>query len=178
MDTKKVVKTALSYTSGYAGLKAGAETMRDAGRIPLSGIQYVAKSVKEMQEEARLDRELARTMDGKELWKKMVADYGVTTDTVRGRYKVVLAVNYFLLGVIALFVGYWVGLEHTSFTINAACGVYLWMLFLFLFYNAYRGHIAYSQCVTNPFAFLGLIIKNPLNLIVKSLPENYKVGEA
>lgn len=44
MDTKKIAKTALSYSSGYAGLKAGADTMRDAARIPLSGIQQVAKS--------------------------------------------------------------------------------------------------------------------------------------
>ena len=178
MDTKKIAKTALSYSSGYAGLKAGADTMRDAARIPLSGIQQVAKSVQEIREEARLDRELARTMDGKALWKKMVADYGVTTESVRSRYKVVLAVNYLLLAVIAVFVGYWAGLDSNTFTVNAACGVYLWMLSLLLFYNAYRGHIAYSKCVTSPFAFLGLILKNPLNLIVKSLPDDYKVGEA
>ena len=79
--------------------------------------------------------------------------------------------------VIAVFVGYWAGLDSNTFTVNAACGVYLWMLSLLLFYNAYRGHIAYSKCVTNPFAFLGLILKNPLNLIVKSLPDDYKVGE-
>ena len=178
MDAKKVVKTALSYSSGYAGLKAGTDTMRDAARIPLSGIQYIANSVRDVREEARLDRELARTMDGKQLWKKMVADYGVTTETVRGRYKVVLAVNYLLLAVIAVFTGFWIALEANSFMVNAACAIYMWMLSLMLFYNAYRGHIAYSQCVTNPFAFLGLIIRNPLNLIVKSLPDNYKVSEA
>ena len=93
MDAKKVVKTALSYSSGYAGLKAGTDTMRDAAKIPLSGIQYVADSVRDMREEARLDRELARTMSGKELWSNMVRDYGVTTESVRSRYRLVLAVN-------------------------------------------------------------------------------------
>ncbi len=177
MDAKKVVKTALSYSSGYAGLKAGTDTMRDAAKIPLSGIQYVADSVRDMREEARLDRELARTMSGKELWSNMVRDYGVTTESVRSRYRLVLAVNYFLLSVISVFVGYWIGLDSDAFLINASNGIYLWMLSLFLFYNAYRGHIAYSQCVTNPFAFLGLILKNPLNLIVKSLPDDYKIVE-
>lgn len=177
MDAKKVAQTALKYSTGYAGLKAGADTMRDAARIPLSGIKQVANSVLEMREEARLDRELARTLDGKTLWKNMVSDYGVTTQSVRDRYRVVIAVNYLLLTVIALFAGYWFALDATSIAINAACGVYMWMLSLLLFYNAYRGHVAYSQCVTNPFSFLALILKNPLNLIVKSLPDDYKVVE-
>ena len=177
MDVKKIAKTALSYSSGYAGLKAGADTMRDAARIPLSGIKQVANSVQEMQEEARLDRELARTLDGKALWKNMVSDYGVTTQSVRARYRVVIAVNYLLLTIIALFAGYWIALDATSIAINAACGVYMWMLSLFLFNSAYRGHIAYSQCVPTPFSFLVLILRNPLNLVVKSLPDDYKVVE-
>lgn len=175
MDVKKIAKTAISYSSGYAGLKAGADTMRDAARIPYNGVRYVAQSVQEMREEARLDRELARTMDGKELWRKMVVDYGVTTDSVRQRYRVVVAVNYLLLFVIAIFVGYWAGIETSAVSVHAACGVYLWIMSLMLFYNAYRGHIAYSQCVTNPFDFLWLVIKNPLNLIVKGLPDKYSV---
>lgn len=175
MDTKKVVKTALSYSSGYAGLKAGADTMRDAARIPLSGIKYVANAVKDAHEEARLDRALARTTDGKSRWKTMVQDYGITTETVVSRYKVVLAVNYLLFAVIAVFIGYWIGLEPSQFAVNAGRGIYLWILSLLLFYNSYRGHIAYSQCVTRPEAFLWLVIKNPLNLIVKSLPADYKI---
>ena len=178
MDAKKIAQTALKYSTGYAGLKAGADTMRDAARIPLSGIKQVANSVLEMREEARLDRELARTLDGKARWKKMVADFGVTTESVRNRYRVVIAVHYLLLTVIALFAGYWAALDATNFAVHAACGVYMWMLLLLLFYNAYRGHIAYSQCVTNPFSFLGLIMRNPLNLIVKALPDDYKVVEA
>ncbi len=177
MDVKKIAKTALSYSSGYKGLKAGTDTIRGAASIPLSGIQHVTKSVQEMREEARVDRELARTLDGKALWKKMVVDFGVTTESVRNRYRVVLAVNYLLWTVIALFGGYWAALDATSFSVQAACGVYMWMLLLLLFYNAYRGHIAYSQCVTNPLSFLGLIMRNPLNLFVKSLPDDYKVVE-
>lgn len=175
MDVKKIAKTAVSYSSGYAGLKAGADTMRDAARIPLNGVRYVAKSVQEMREEARLDRELARTMSGKELWRAMVADYGVTTDSVRKRYRIVIAVNYLQLFAMAIFAGYWAGIETSAITVHAACGVFLWVMLLSLFYNAYRGHIAYSQCVTNPFDFLWLVIKNPLNLIVKVLPDSYSV---
>ena len=177
MDTKKIAKTALSYSSGYAGLKAGADTMRDAARIPLSGVQYVAQAVRDTLEEARLDRELARTVDGKERWKNMVRDYGVTTETVRSRYRIVLAVNYFLLSVIAVYIGYWSALDSSGYLVNASRGIYLYMLSMFLFYNAYRGHIAYSQCVTEPFSFLRLVLKNPLNLIVKSLPDDYKIVE-
>lgn len=177
MDAKKVAQTALKYGTGYAGLKAGADTMRDAARIPLSGIKQVANSVKEMREEARLDRELARTLDGEARWKKMVADYGITTQSVRSRYRVVRAVNFLLLVAASIFIGYWLALDLASPAVNAACGVYMWMLSLLLFHSAYRGHIAYSQCVTKPFLFLGLILKNPLNLIVKSLPDDYKVVE-
>ncbi len=178
MDAIKVAKTALKYGTGYAGFKAGADTMRDAARIPLSGIQWMLSLIQEIREEDRLDRDLARKLDGKARWKKMVSDYGLTTESVRKRYPIVIAVNYLLLTVIAVFAGYWVALDTTNFAVSVAHGVYMWMLSLMLFYNTYRGHIAYSQCVTNPFAFLGLILRNPLNLIVKPLPDDYKVVEA
>ncbi|HBO8188568.1 TPA: hypothetical protein L5C23_005805 [Pseudomonas aeruginosa] len=175
MDVKKIAKTAISYSSGYAGLKAGTDTMREAAKIPLGGIKYVANYIRESQEEARLDRELLRTKGGKEIWLQMVSDYGITTDSVRKSYRQVIAVNYLLLIVMASFIGYWVAMDSNSIAVNFACFVYFWMNFLFIFLSAYRGHIAYSQCIPSPLSFIGYILRNPLNLIVKNLPDDYKV---
>lgn len=177
MGTKKIAKTVISFASGYQGLKAGAGELRGAAAIPVSAIRSVVDTVRDVRVQAKEDRELLKTLGEKAIWEMMVKDYSITTKTVKSRYKVTCFVNLLILFFLASFFGYLVaniGVEKSMAT-NLMCGVYVYMLVLMLFHNAYRMNIASSQSMVHPLKFLKMAVKNPMLLIAKPLPDNYKV---
>lgn len=168
------IKTVAGYLTGYAQAKNAAREVKKSASLPINFLLGLWAQIQEIRREAKEADALAK-QDDKGLWDEMCRQYEISTQTVRFKYKIALFTNLVLVLGVGLIVGNLVSSIDAGGMMIFANVVFLNIVLMILFQNAYRLNMAYTQSAPPVGQFLKDTLKNPTLLIGRTLPRNYKV---
>ncbi|EPJ5969715.1 TPA: hypothetical protein ACNIGT_000945 [Pseudomonas aeruginosa] len=168
------IKTVAAYLTGYAQTKNAVREVKISANLPINFLRGLWVRVQEIRREAEEANALAK-QDDKGLWDEMCRQHEITTQSVRLKYKVALFTNLILVLGIGLIVGNLLSNIDAGAMIIFANVVFLNLVLMILFQNAYRLNMAYTQSAPAVTQFLKDTLKNPTLLIGRTLPMDYKV---
>jgi hypothetical protein len=161
--------------SGWYSVRLAAREFRRVIVVPFHFFGWLVVLIKDLRDQAAEDRKLAE-LDSKLLWDMMVRDYSITTSSVRRKYRIAEWVNTLLILIIALSIGFVLAnYEFGDFMVVANI-LFINMLLLCLFQNAYRLNMAYTQSAPPVQQFLKSVLRKPMLLVARPLPKDYQVG--
>lgn len=168
-------KTALSYISGWKATTGAVKELKEAAHVPAYFVGVAADLVKETVSSADEDRRLA-DLDAEGLWDSAVAEYNITTASVRSRFRLAYWTNIVLLLGFALAVGNLAAHIHAGAQFVWSNLFFLNIMLIVIFNSAYRMHCAITQSMPHPLKFMAQLAKKPSLLFFRELPKNYEVG--
>ncbi|EOX9901361.1 TPA: hypothetical protein ACIR1J_002934 [Pseudomonas aeruginosa] len=168
------IKAVAAYLTGYAQTKNAVREVKTSANLPINFLRGLWVRVQEIRCEAEEANALAK-QDDKGLWDEMCRQHEITTQSVRLKYKVALFTNLILVLGIGLIVGNLLSNIDAGAMIVFANVVFLNLVLMILFQNAYRLNMAYTQSAPPVTQFLKDTLKNPTLLIGRTLPMDYKV---
>ncbi|MDD0972633.1 hypothetical protein [Pseudomonas fontis] len=167
-------KAAFGYLSGYRQTVNAGRELKNAATLPIYFIKNIYHWVSEIRIQAKAGRHLAE-LDDELLWDDICLKSQVTNESLRRAYKSLIFVNFVLVLSVAAVLAYFVASWGQGKMLLFANGVFLNMVLMLLFQNAYRIHMAYTQSAPHPLRFLREIFKRPSLLIGRVLPNDYCV---
>ncbi len=168
------IKTAAAYLTGYAQTKNAVREIKTSASLPINFLRGIWNSVQEIRREAKEAKALAE-LDDKALWDDMCRQYAVTTESVRLKYKIALFTNLLLVMGLSLIVGNLLSNIDVGSMMIFANLVFINLVLMILFQNAYRLNMAYTQAAPPVMKFFKETLRNPTLLIGRTLPKDYKV---
>jgi len=172
-SVKHVALWACGYHPTRWAIGAIKKPIKDLGK-PLSLANGIAEHVSNVRAEVKAANELSE-LDDKALWDVMCKEYGITTRSVRYKYKFALFVNFMLVMALALIIGNLVATYQMGSMIIYANIIYFYVVMMFLVQNAYRMNMARTQSAPKLLTFIVDVFRNPTLLIGRPLPKNYRV---
>lgn len=163
-----------SVVSGWSGAKSAVREVRIAALLPVGLIKWVYSFYLDAKQAAAESRILAK-QDSDHVWDLMVEECGITTESVRKKYWIASLVNAFLIFSLAAFAGIAIGRAEYGFVFLLANMIYISLILMMLFHNAYRLNMAYSQSAPPVLDFFKQVIRRPMLLVSRPLPPGYKV---
>lgn len=137
------IKTVAAYLTGYAQTKNAVREVKTSANLPINFLRGLWVRVQEIRREAEEANALAK-QDDKGLWDEMCRQHEITTQSVRLKYKVALFTNLILILGIGLIVGNLLSNIDAGALIVFANVVFLNLVLMILFQNAYRLNMAYT----------------------------------
>ncbi|MEN1399020.1 hypothetical protein [Pseudomonas aeruginosa] len=168
------IKTIAAYLTGYVQTKNAIREVKTSASLPISFFRGVWGRIQEIRREAAEANALAK-QDDKFLWDEMCRQYEISTQSVRLKYKIALSTNLILVLGIGLIVGNLLSNLDAGAMMVFANVVFLNLVLIILFQNAYRLNMAYTQSAPPVMQFFKDTLKNPTLLIGRTLPNDYKV---
>lgn len=168
-------KTAVAYLTGWHGAKVTARELRSTAILPFFVLRGIGGWLKAIKDAAAEDRRLAE-VDSDVLWDQMVVQYGITTESVKRKYRIAEWVNALLCIGIAVSIAFTAANYDRGAQLVIANGFFVNIILMLLFQNAYRLNMAYTQSAPPVLMFLKDLLRRPILLIARPLPENYQVG--
>ena len=170
----RIIKTVAAYLTGYAQTKNAVREVKTSASLPINFLRGLWARIQEIRREAKEANALAQ-QDDKGLWDDMCRQYEVTTQSVRLKYKIALFTNLILVLGVGLIVGNLASSIDAGAMMVFANAVFLNLVLMILFQNAYRLNMAYTQSAPPVMQFLKDALKNPTLLIGRTLPNDYKI---
>ncbi len=168
------IKTVAAYLTGYAQTKNAVREVKTSASLPVNFLRGLWNNIQEIRREAKEAKALAE-LDDKALWDNMCREYAVTTESIRFKYKIALFTNLLLVIALgAIVANFLASLEAGPMMIFANL-LFINLVLMILFQNAYRLNMAYTQAAPPITKFLKDTFKNPTLLIGRSLPDNYRM---
>lgn len=167
-------KTVAAYLTGYAQTKNAVREVKTSVSLPVNFLRGLWGRVQEIKREAEEANALAK-QDDKSLWDEMCRQYEISTQSVRLKYKIALFTNLMLVLGVGLIVGNLLSSIDAGAMMVFANVVFLNLVLMILFQNAYRLNMAYTQSAPPVMQFLKDTLKSPTLLIGRTLPKDYKV---
>lgn len=168
------IKTVAAYLTGYAQTKSAVREVKTSASLSINFFRGIWARVQDLRREAEEANALAK-QDDKGLWDEMCRQYEITTQSVRLKYKVALFTNLILVLGVGLIVGNLLSNIDAGAMMVFANVVFLNLVLMILFQNAYRLNMAYTQSAPPVMQFLKDTLKNPTLLVGRTLPNDYKV---
>lgn len=168
------IKTVAAYLTGYAQTKNAVREVKTSVSLPVNFLRGLWGRVQEIRREAEEANALAK-QDDKGLWDEMCRQYEISTQSVRLKYKIALFTNLILVLGVGLIVGNLLSSIDAGAMMVFANFVFLNLVLMILFQNAYRLNMAYTQSAPPVMQFLKETLKNPTLLIGRTLPKDYKI---
>lgn len=168
------IKTVAAYLTGYAQTKSAVREVKTSASLSINFFRGIWARVQDLRREAEEANALAK-QDDKGLWDEMCRQYEITTQSVRLKYKVALFTNLILVLGVGLIVGNLLSNIDAGAMMVFANVVFLNLVLMILFQNAYRLNMAYTQSAPPVMHFLKDTLKNPTLLVGRTLPNDYKV---
>jgi hypothetical protein len=168
------IKTVAAYLTGYAQTKSAVREVKTSASLLINFFRGIWARVQDLRREAEEANALAK-QDDKGLWDEMCRQYEITTQSVRLKYKVALFTNLILVLGVGLIVGNLLSNIDAGAMMVFANVVFLNLVLMILFQNAYRLNMAYTQSAPPVMHFLKDTLKNPTLLVGRTLPNDYKV---
>jgi hypothetical protein len=168
------IKTVAAYLTGYAQTKSAVREVKTSASLSINFFRGIWARVQDLRREAEEANALAKK-DDKGLWDEMCRQYEITTQSVRLKYKVALFTNLILVLGVGLIVGNLLSNIDAGAMMVFANVVFLNLVLMILFQNAYRLNMAYTQSAPPVMHFLKDTLKNPTLLVGRTLPNDYKV---
>lgn len=168
------IKTVAAYMTGYAQTKSAVREVKSSVSLPINFLRGLWARIQEIRLEAKEANTLAK-QDDKGLWDDMCRQYGISTQSVRLKYKIALFTNVILVLGVGLIVGNLISSIGAGAMMLFSNVIFLNLVLMILFQNAYRLNMAYTQSAPPVTQFLRDTLKNPALLIGRTLPNDYKV---
>jgi hypothetical protein len=168
------IKTVISHASGWSGAKSAVREVRIAALLPVGLFKWIYNFYLEAKRAAAEDRLLAE-QDSDRLWDLMVVEFGITTESVRKKYRIASLVNALLVLSLAAVIGHVLGNLELGTVFIFANAVFINLILMALFQNAYRLNMAYSQSAPPVGQFFKSLLRRPILLIARPLPPGYVV---
>ncbi|WP_181280440.1 hypothetical protein [Pseudomonas aeruginosa] len=168
------IKTVAAYLTGYAQTKNAVREVKTSASLPINFLRGLWGRIQEIRRDATEANALAQK-DDKFLWDEMCRQYEISTQSVRNKYKIALFTNLMLVLGIGLIVGNLFSSLDAGAMMVFANVVFLNLVLMILFQNAYRLNMTYTQSAPPVMRFLKDTLKNPALLIGRTLPNDYKV---
>jgi hypothetical protein len=168
------IKTVAAYLTGYAQTKSAVGEVKTSASLSVNFFRGIWTRIQDLRREAKVANALA-AQDDKGLWDEMCRQYEVTTQSVRLKYRAALFTNLILVLGVGLIVGNLLSNIDAGAMMVFANVVFLNLVLMILFQNAYRLNMAYTQSAPPVMQFLKDTLRNPTLLIGRTLPSDYKV---
>lgn len=168
------IKTVVAYLTGYAQTKKTFYEIRRSLNLPINFLRGLWGGIIDIRRETEEAKALA-SQDDKALWDEMCRNYKITTKSVQFKYKIALFTNLILVLGVGLVVGNFLSNIEAGIMMVFANIIFLNIVLIMLFQNAYRLNMAYTQSAPPAAKFFKSILKEPILLIGRTLPADYKV---
>lgn len=168
---RQVAQKALGWGTGYTPTKMAIRELVDITR----GAGWILSQLKQgflsRAEESRKDKKLADS-NPEQFWDEMVISAKITPESLRSRYRLAYCMDYFILVIFALSVGFTIangGLNANTIISVALCNLVL----ISHISQIHKMYIAREQRIITIAQLIMVIVRNPLMLLPEPLPANY-----
>jgi len=172
---RKVAQKVLGWGTGYTPTKMAIRELVDITRGAGWILSQLKQGLLSRVDESKEDKKLA-DRDPEQFWDEMVISAKITSGSLRSRYRLAYWMDYFVLGVFALSVGFTVangGLNSNTIISITLCNLVL----ISHISQIHKMYIAREQRIITIGKLIALIARNPIMLFPEPLPANYALRQ-